>query len=349
MTKRPVGGLERRRRIRVMAIAAAAVGIVTVAGVGTAHAGGWHWKKHRSAGTSWTGRRATQPAVTPSGPATSPSVSVPATGPSGSGSSGPAGSGSASSSGSGGSGRVTPPPVNVGVDYQIGAPYQPPAGVRVVSRDHGVAPAAGVYNICYVNAFQTQPGENDWWRRNHGDLLLRQGSSEVADEAWGELILDISTAAKRSSIMTVVGGWIDECAAKGFQAVEPDNLDTWTRSRGLLTRAHAEAMAGLLVSYAHGKGLAVGQKNAVELSRVGASGIGFDYAVAEDCANYELDAGVLECQGYVDAYGANVIVIEYDGTHFQRACERYGGKLSIVQRDRDVTSPGSSSYVYKSC
>lgn len=49
---------------------------------------------------------------------------------------------------------VVLPPVDARFDYQIGQPYAPPSGVTVVSRDREAAPAAGLYTICYVNAFQ---------------------------------------------------------------------------------------------------------------------------------------------------------------------------------------------------
>ena len=67
----------------------------------------------------------------------------------------------------------TLPPVNAKFDYQIGGPYTPPSGVQVVSRDRTAAPAAGLYNICYINAFQVQPDEVTWWQQNHDDLLLQ--------------------------------------------------------------------------------------------------------------------------------------------------------------------------------
>ena len=51
-------------------------------------------------------------------------------------------------------------PVNGNVDYQLGDAYTPPSGTQIVSRDHTADPASGIYNICYINAFQTQPGEN---------------------------------------------------------------------------------------------------------------------------------------------------------------------------------------------
>jgi hypothetical protein len=98
-----------------------------------------------------------------------------------------------------------PPPANAGFDYQIGEPYRPPAGVRVVSRDHDADPAAGLYNICYVNGFQTQTEAAKWWQTNHNDLLLRQNGKLVVDGDWNEILLDIRTATNRAARMP--RGW----------------------------------------------------------------------------------------------------------------------------------------------
>jgi hypothetical protein len=237
-----------------------------------------------------------------------------------------------------------PPPANATFDYQIGEAYTPPAGVTVVSRDHDAAAASGLYNICYVNAFQAQSEANAWWKANHPDLLLHDAKGNlVVDKDWNEILLDFSTAEKRAGLTAIVGGWMDGCAGKGFKGVEPDNLDSWTRSKGLLTKAQAVAYAQSLVAYAHGKGLAVGQKNTADLGTAGARQIGFDFAVAEECADYN------ECGDYTAVYGANVIVIEYSQSQFTKACNTYGSTLSIVLRDVDVTTPGSGSYVFKSC
>lgn len=206
------------------------------------------------------------------------------------------------------------------------------------------APAAGLYNVCYVNAFQAQPGDESWWKTNHNDLLLHDAKGNlVIDEDWNEIMLDFSTEAKRTALTTIVGGWIDQCATKGFQAVEPDNLDSYTRSKGLLTQAQAIAYATSLATRAHAKGLAIGQKNTAELSSANAKKIGFDFAVAEECADFD------ECGAYTASYGNNVIVIEYSKSGFTKACSGYGSRLSVVLRDVDVTTPGSKSYVYQAC
>jgi len=71
---------------------------------------------------------------------------------------------------------VTLPPAHAKFDYQIGGAYTPPAGVQVVTRDRTAAPAAGLYNICYVNAFQVQPGEKRLWPSS---LLLKDAAGSL--------------------------------------------------------------------------------------------------------------------------------------------------------------------------
>ena len=91
----------------------------------------------------------------------------------------------------------TLPPTDTNYDSQLGGPYDPAPGVGIVSRDRTAPPAPGLYSICYVNAFQTQPDEADWWNSEHPDLLLMRDGSLFEDENWpGEYLLDITTAGK---------------------------------------------------------------------------------------------------------------------------------------------------------
>lgn len=235
---------------------------------------------------------------------------------------------------------VTLPPAHAGFDYQIGGPYTPPAGVQVVSRDRTAAPAAGIYNICYVNAFQVQPDEQGQWA---DDLLLRDAAGNlVIDEEWDEPLLDLRTEDKRIRIAEKVNGWIDDCASSGYQAIEPDNYDSYTRSKNLLTAAHAKAYQTLLATHAHSQNLAIGQKNTVELAG-DREDVGLDFAVAEECGEWD------ECGDYVDAFGNNVIVIEYTDAGRTKACTGFGDTLTIVQRDKDVSVPGDPGYLRKAC
>ncbi|MEO8106818.1 MAG: endo alpha-1,4 polygalactosaminidase [Actinomycetes bacterium] len=235
------------------------------------------------------------------------------------------------------------PTANEQWDYQIGKAYAPPDGVTVVSRDREASPLADAYNFCYVNAFQTQPQETKWWKQNHNRLLLKNEKGRyIVDGYWGEILLDVGTKKKRAAIAEIVNGWIAGCAYDGFDAIEPDNLDSWTRSRGHLTRDDAFAFAELIIGQAHSDGLAIGQKNAAGQTKRGAE-LGFDFAVAEECGRWR------ECNAYRAAYGDQVYVIEYRSQDFKYSCNRWADDLSIILRDRNVTAPGSKKYVYRSC
>jgi hypothetical protein len=342
-----MASLRHRKRIKVGVTVLAAATVALGIGIGTANAGTRPWtagKHHKPAPTaSATATPSASPSAAATTAAPSPSATASAT-KSASPTAAATVSATATPSATTSAGSWAPPPANATFDYQIGEAYTPPAGVTVVSRDYTASPAAGLYNICYINAFQAQTDAATWWKTNHPDLLLHDASGNlVIDKDWNEILLDYSTAAKRAALTTIVGGWIDQCASKGFKGLEPDNLDAYTRSNGLLTESEAVAYAGSLISYAHGKGLAVGQKNTADLSTASAKQAGFDFAVAEQCADYS------ECGNYTATYGGHVIVIEYSQSQFTKACNTYGSTLSIVLRDVDVTAPGSDSYVFKTC
>ncbi|MFF4845513.1 endo alpha-1,4 polygalactosaminidase, partial [Streptomyces collinus] len=249
-----------------------------------------------------------------------------------------------------GAATITPPPVGANFDYQIGGPYTPPAGVQVVSRDNSVSPAPGLYNICYINAFQTQPADgvtattDGTWA---GGYLLKINGKNQEDPEWkGEFALDITTAAKRTALAAKMETTIDSCAAKGFAAIEPDNYDSYTRFSGL-TSSEAEAYISLLAQYSHSKGLAIAQKNTVELAP-DAKSLGLDFAIAEECSTAD-QQGTDECKAYADSFGRNVIIIEYKDAGLTAACNEFAGQLSIVQRDQNVVPSGSSGYVRQVC
>ncbi|MFJ6852755.1 endo alpha-1,4 polygalactosaminidase [Streptomyces sp. NPDC091271] len=241
---------------------------------------------------------------------------------------------------------VVLPTAGMEFDYQIGGGYTPPDGVRAVSRDREDEPAPGLYNVCYVNAFQTQPGALEWWQDTHPDLLLRDDDGEpIIDEGWDEVLLDTSTEDSRAELAEIVGEWIDGCADSGFQAVEPDNLDSFERSKGKLTADHNAAFAEALASRAHSEGLAIGQKNTTDLLDRHAT-IGFDFAVTEECAQFD------ECGAYADAYDDRVFAIEYEGegdVSFDESCSAWGDRISLVLRDLDVLPADEEGYVYRTC
>lgn len=254
------------------------------------------------------------------------------------------GTGTGSATGSTGTGapNITLPPANAAFDYQLGGAYPPPTGVKIVSRDRNAAPAGAGYDICYVNGYQSQPDEQSFWLNGHPDLVLRDGNGQpVIDPVWNEMLLDITTPAKRAALADIVGGWIDGCGTAGFQAVEIDNLDTYSRSGGLITQDHAVEFMKLLSARAHADGLAIAQKNSSEIV-ARKTEMGTDFAVAEECDVYS------ECDLYTAGYGDLVFVIEYKQSAFTKGCTSFP-QLSIILRDINLVTPSDAAYVYQGC
>nr|MCW2728988.1 hypothetical protein [Aeromicrobium sp.] len=118
-------------------------------------------------------------------------------------------------------GPVTVPPTAGVADYQLGGAYPPASKVQILTRDSTDAPVTGVYSVCYVNSFQTQPGRLGWWKKKHPSLLLRDGKGRlVRDPSWREeVLLDIRTSKKRAQLGAINRAWFAQCARKGYQAV----------------------------------------------------------------------------------------------------------------------------------
>lgn len=244
-------------------------------------------------------------------------------------------------SGCGAASTPAPPPTGASFDYQLGGAYDLGQGVDVVVRDRSAAPAAA-YSICYVNAFQTQPGERGDWP---DELLLRDAWGDVVlDPDWpDEVLVDTSDA---EAVLAVVAPWIRGCADDGFEAVELDNLDSYSRSGGLLTRADAIVLARRLVDVAHAAGLAAAQKNAAEDAVVLHASAHFDFAIAEECAAFR------ECHAYTDVYGDDVLDVEYADAldaPFAVACTFRERPRAMILRDRGLVTPDDAGYVFERC
>lgn len=131
--------------------------------------------------------------------------------------------------------------------------------------------------ICYISV-----GSWEDWRPD-----AEQFPDEVLGkdyEGWpGEKWLDIR---RMDLLAPILRARLDMCASKGFDGVEPDNMEIYTEDTGFpLTYQDQLVFAQWLAKEAHARGLAMGIKNApdqvkdlVEL---------FDFAITEDCFYYE--------------------------------------------------------------
>lgn len=254
----------------------------------------------------------------------------------------------------------TPLPSDGEFDYQIGGSYAPAAGVRIVSRDvsNGASKSDGIYDICYLNALQTQGSETERWKEEHPELLLKDEDGNFVhdpDSRWAdEILFDVRTPEQRQALIAVQKEWIGKCA-NGFDAIEPDNLDSYERAPdGLLSAQDVAEYMKLFVQEAHRQKLAVAQKNVVDWDA------GFDFALIEECQLWD------QCDEVIDRYGPDrVIEIEYvyeddfeeDGVsipagsreHFDEACKARGDRIRIVLRNDDVRPQSDDGWVFDAC
>jgi hypothetical protein len=245
-------------------------------------------------------------------------------------------------------------PVDAPFDYQIGGDYTPASDVELVVRDWFEGePLESGYSICYVNAFQTQPDDEDVERPDErsnwpGHLVL----TELGDDPhWeGEYLVDLATADARRDAAAWVEPMLRTCADKGFAAVEFDNLDSWTRFDGTTNNGvvpfgpdESAAYAALLVEAAHSHGLAAAQKNALELASLTDVDPAFDFLIVERCGEFD------ECDDAARLFGHAVLAVEYEPEAFAAACAAIGEQSSVVLRDVDVSRPGSATYRYEAC
>lgn len=108
---------------------------------------------------------------------------------------------------------------------------------------------------------------------------------------YSEYYLNINAGSTVSIIESMIR---QQCAAKGFDAVEPDIGDSYTDHTGFsITQAQNAAYDNTLGTYAHSLGLAWGQKNGDQnssFSRLQAPVA--DFLLTEECNYYHTCAGV---------------------------------------------------------
>jgi hypothetical protein len=167
-------------------------------------------------------------------------------------------------------------------------------GAEVVSAVH----ASGRRAVCYLSAGTWEPGRPD--SGAFPAAVLGSAVSGWPDERW----LDI----RRLDILgPIMERRLDLCRARGFDGVEPDNVDGYGNGTGFpLSAADQLAYNRFLVSAAHARGLSIGLKN--DLEQVAELQPIYDWALDEECfANSECQL----LQPFVQA-GKAVFNVEYD-------------------------------------
>lgn len=136
-------------------------------------------------------------------------------------------------------------------------------------------------------------------------------------EGWpGERWLDIRQMDKLAPIMLAR---LDLCKSKGFDAVEPDNMEVYTNNTGFpLTYEDQLKYALWFAEEAHKRGLAIGVKNAPD--QVKDLVEHFDFAITEDAFYY---GWAEKMNPFIEA-GKPVFAAEYTdlGGDFESFCRK---------------------------
>lgn len=188
--------------------------------------------------------------------------------------------------------------------------------------------AQGRRVICYLSA-----GSWEDWRPDADQFPPAVIGRDYA--GWpGERWLDIRQIDLLAPIMRAR---LDLCRAKGFDAVEPDNVDGYTNDTGFpLTYQDQLAYNIWLAAEAHARGLSIGLKNDGEQALDLVSH--FDWAMTEDCY---ADGWCDEMAPFAAA-GKAVFAAEYTDRMTERQfvnaiCPQAGSQgLSAILKHRDL-------------
>ncbi len=184
------------------------------------------------------------------------------------------------------------------LDTSVNVPTYDLDGFDTAASTVAALRAAGRHGVCYFSA-----GSYENWRP---DAASYPSSVLGSSNGWpGEKWVDIRQI---SVLKPIMDARLAMCASKGFEAVDPDNVDGYTNSTGFpLTAADQLAFNRWMAAEAHAYGLSVGLKN--DIDQATALVGNYDFAVNEQCYQYS-ECGALA--SFVSA-GKAVLQIEYKG------------------------------------
>ncbi len=183
------------------------------------------------------------------------------------------------------------------LDTSVKAPVYDIDGFTTSEGQVAALKTAGRRTICYVSTGA--------WEEFRPDAGAFPGELLGKGNGWeGERWLDVRRTAELEPLMAKR---FDMCRDKGFDAVEPDNMDGYRNETGFPLTAEDQLRYNRLIArLAHDRGLSVGLKN--DLDQIPQLVGEFDFAVNEQCAQYH------ECEELTPfiAAGKAVFHVEYE-------------------------------------
>ena len=185
--------------------------------------------------------------------------------------------------------------------------------------------ARGAYVICYISV-----GSWEDWRPDAVDFpeeVIGRKYSGWPGERW----LDIR---RMDLLAPIMEARLDLCAAKGFDGVEPDNIDGYDAATGFpLSEADQLVYNAWLANAAHQRGLAIGLKN--DPQQVADLLPYFDFAITEDCFDQDWCG---EMSPFIEQ-GKPVFAAEYTdtGVELDEICpQAEENQFSLILKQRDL-------------
>jgi hypothetical protein len=215
-------------------------------------------------------------------------------------------------------------------------------GANATAADVAAIHAAGAIAVCYVDVGSLEPDRPD-----DSDFPSSVIGPDV--QGWpGEKWL-LVTAANQSIILPLMKArFVNWCQKKGFDAIEPDNLDAWTNISNV-TETDNVAYDLAIGALAHALPMSIGLKNVMtdlDASQYGSFLAEFDWALNEQCYEYS------ECDAYTAAgsfipAGKAVFDVEYnvapDCTQADQA------HMNAQETDLDLVGATDQGYEYTPC
>ncbi|MEM1431783.1 MAG: endo alpha-1,4 polygalactosaminidase [Pseudomonadota bacterium] len=186
------------------------------------------------------------------------------------------------------------------VDYSVDVDVLVMDLMETTTQDISDLKARGVKTVCYVSIGAAENYRDDY--EQFPPHVLGADYYGWPDEKFIDIrALDV--------VLPIMQARIDECAARGFDAIEPDNMDTWDNETGFpLTQADQIAYVVAIAEYTRAKGLEIAHKNAPTL--IEPLHQLFDFAIVESCFQYDF----CDMYGPYLAAGKDVLAAEYPET-----------------------------------
>jgi hypothetical protein len=215
-------------------------------------------------------------------------------------------------------------------------------GANSTAADVAAIHAAGAIAVCYVDVGTLEMGRPDY--DQFPASVIGAGVQGWPGENW--LLV---TAVNQSIILPLMQArFVNWCQAKGFDAIEPDNLDAWTNIT-TVTETDNVTYDLAIGKLAHALPLSIGLKNVMtdlDASQYASFLATFDWALNEQCFEYS------ECDAYTAAgsflpAGRAVFDVEYNVSPDCTTADT--DKMNAQKTDLDLVGATTSGYEYTPC